>query len=220
MKSFHHFLGGFKSFKEDFIGEDAAYFEDLHRGQAPKALVIGCCDSRVDPALLMDCKPGDIFVVRNVAALVPNKAEVGDKDAVMAAIEYGVKHLDLEHIIVIGHSNCGGIHGLMDPHCIAHEDHIANWVSIASPALARLEEDLEGETHEERHRRCEEGAVLISIDNLLSYDWIARRVAEHKLMLHAWYFDIKGADLYAYDPAKEDFVVINHPSALQNATKR
>lgn len=90
---------------------------------------------RVDPAILLHCKPGDLFVIRNVAALVPAVTQASNPCSVMSAIEYGVKHLNVEHIVVMGHSHCGGIHGLMTPESIAGETYIQDWVSIASRLL-------------------------------------------------------------------------------------
>lgn len=90
-------------------------FDQLAHGQEPKSLVIACCDSRVDPAILLGGKPGDLFVVRSIAALIPPVGLSSPRDAVMSALEYGVKHLDVDHLIVMGHSACGGIHAALFP---------------------------------------------------------------------------------------------------------
>lgn len=113
--NFHDLIHGFHSFKESYFMKEREFFDALAHGQSPKTLVIACCDSRADPALLMGCKPGDLFVIRSVAAIVPSKDEAAHADAVIAAAEYAVKHLEVKHIIVMGHSGCGGIHGLMFP---------------------------------------------------------------------------------------------------------
>lgn len=111
--NFHDLIQGFHNFKANTLLQEAEFFDRLALGQNPKTLVIACCDSRADPAILMGCRPGDLFVVRNVAALVPSEEEAGSPDAVLAAVEYAVKHLDIHHVIVMGHSNCGGIQGLL-----------------------------------------------------------------------------------------------------------
>lgn len=205
MDNFHQLLKGFHHFKQKYFLKEREYFESLERQQNPKTLVIACCDSRVDPALLLNCKPGELFVIRNVAALVPDSAQVKAPSSVMAAIEYGVKHLNIEHIVVLGHSNCGGIHGLMVPESIESETYIQDWVSIASPALERLKYLTESEDDRCRERHCEEGAVLVSLDNLLSYSWIAERVEEGTLKIHALYYDLGEGELFRFSPECEDF---------------
>ena len=121
----------------------------------------------------------------------------------MAAIEYGIKHLEVNHIVVMGHSNCGGIHGLLHPEAVAHEDYIADWVKQAAPAVADLND---ADSEHDRHRLAEEGAVLLSIDNLLSYDWIRERTEKGTLVLHAVYYDIENHSLDLWNAQKEDFL--------------
>lgn len=110
MARFHELITGFHSFRNEYLLRDKEFFEQLAHGQSPKTLVIACCDSRTDPAIILGCKPGDLFVVRSIAAIVPDKDSAGEHDAVIAAIEYGIKHLQVHDIVVMGHSNCGGIH--------------------------------------------------------------------------------------------------------------
>ena len=104
MDNFHQLLQGFHNFKQKYFLKEREYFESLEKSQNPKTLVVACCDSRVDPAILLHCKPGELFVIRNVAALIPSSDQADSPSAVMAAIEYGVKHLSVEHIVVLGGS--------------------------------------------------------------------------------------------------------------------
>ena len=113
-----------------------------------------------------------LFAVRSIAAIVPDKDSAGEHDAVIAAIEYGIKHLQVHDIVVMGHSNCGGIHGLLNPERIRSEEFISRWVSLALPAVRRIDHENPGIDSRMRCRLCEEGAVLLSIENLLSYDWV------------------------------------------------
>ena len=136
--NFHELIEGFHNFKESYLLKEHEFFDRLAHGQSPKTLVIACCDSRAAPAILMGCRPGDLFVVRSIAALVPGADHAGDPDAVLAAVEYGVKHLDVDHIIVMGHSNCGGIHGALFPKKIADEKWISRWVSLAVPVAEEI----------------------------------------------------------------------------------
>ncbi len=105
MDNFHKLIEGFHNFKQTYFLKERQYFESLEKAQNPKTLVVACCDSRVDPAILLHCKPGDLFVIRNVAAqFVPRcLTQASNPCSVMSAIEYGVKHLNVEHIVVMGH---------------------------------------------------------------------------------------------------------------------
>ena len=209
--NFHELIEGFHNFREEYLLAEHAFFDRLAHGQSPKTLVIACCDSRADPAILMGCRPGDLFVVRSIAAIVPGESEAGDPDAVIAAVEYGVKHLAVEHVIVMGHSNCGGIHGLLFPEKIEDEKWISRWVSIARPVIDELVEEEPDEPLESRVRRSEEGSVLLSIENLLSYPWVEERVKAGTLSLHALYYDMKGKTLNIWNAELEDFEPINAP---------
>lgn len=206
MANFHDLILGFHNFKEEYLMRESEFFEALKHGQNPKTLVIACCDSRVDPALVMGCKPGELFVVRNVAAIVPAHGQTAESDAVMAAVEYGVKHLEVKHIVVMGHSNCGGIHGLLHPHEVAQEQYISGWLKLAAPVVAKLEDEAHKFQGCDIARRCEEGAVLLSVENLLSYDWIKEKVESNLLSIHAIYYDMHEGKLNIWDAEKENFV--------------
>lgn len=210
MQEFHKLVSGFHRFREASFLKEADFFAELSRKQTPKTLVIGCCDSRVDPSIIMHCRPGELFVVRNVAALVPPVSLARENDAVMAAVEYAVKHLLVENIVVMGHASCGGIHALMHPEGVKHDRYISGWVSVAEPMLARIEE----KTGLNLSRAAEEGSVLLSIENLLSYDWIERRVLNKELKLHAWYYDLTNGLLSAYNTETENFEILerNEPT--------
>ncbi len=170
MQNFHELIQGFHNFKEDYFLREREFFSGLAHGQSPKTLVVACCDSRVDPAILMGCRPGDLFVARSIAAIIPDVEKAGEHDAVVSAVEYAVKHLDVRNIIVMGHSNCGGIRGLLHPELVSKELYISRWLCLAHPVLDELEHEDPNEPSDVRARRCEEGTVLQSIDSLLSYD--------------------------------------------------
>lgn len=158
MSRFHELITGFHGFRNEYLLKDKEFFEQLAHGQSPKTLVIACCDSRTDPAIILGCKPGDLFVVRSIAAIVPDKDSAGKHDAVIAAIEYGIKHLEVHDIVVMGHSNCGGIHGLLNPDKIRSEEFISRWVSLALPAVQRIDHENPGIDARMRCRLCEEGS--------------------------------------------------------------
>ncbi len=221
MSNFHALVERFHNFREDYLMKEREFFDALKHGQDPHTLVIACCDSRVDPAIILGCRPGEVFVVRSVAALVPPADRSFSADAVMAAVEYGVKHLEVQSIVVMGHSNCGGIAGAMHPEKIAGERYISGWVQLANPVVEALrrEEELSPESaagdllkgdavHDPAAfvRRCEEGAVLLSLENLLSYSWLQDRVEAGTLGLHALYYDMHAASLNLWNAEREEFV--------------
>lgn len=205
MSTFHELVTGFHGFRNEYLLKDREFFEQLAHGQSPKTLVIACCDSRTDPAIVLGCKPGDLFVVRSIAAIVPDQKNAGEHDAVIAAIEYGIKHLAVHDIVVMGHSNCGGIFGLLNPEKIRSERYISRWVELALPAVERIDHENPGVDARMRCRLCEEGSVLLSIENLLSYDWIHEAVDAGTLCLHAVYYDLYRGTLSLWNSETEDF---------------
>lgn len=137
------FIAGFRGFQDSYFTSEKSLYSSLREGQNPKALVVACSDSRADPALVLGCKPGDIFVVRNVANLVPHREDAAEADAVTAALAYGVMHLGIEHVIVLGHSGCGGIAALLAHEKEETRDLISPWISLAGRALGRIRPLLE-----------------------------------------------------------------------------
>ncbi|MCB1931292.1 MAG: carbonic anhydrase [Candidatus Accumulibacter sp.] len=204
MKDIARFIAGFERFQEKYFGEERELFEQLSLGQSPKTLIVACADSRVDPALLTGAEPGEVFVVRNVANLVPPYHAAGDLASVPAALEFAVLSLKVEHIIVLGHAQCGGIHALMQGHESGTE-FIGKWVSIAERARARVRAELPSKSPTLQDRACEQAGILVSLENLMSYPWIAERVQAGTVHLHGWYFDLAAGALLHYDPAKNAF---------------
>lgn len=202
-------IRGFQRFREKHFAVDAARFQELVQyGQTPRALVVACCDSRVDPALVLDCAPGDLFVIRNVANLVPPAENQGSFHGTSAALEFGVRNLGVEHIIVLGHAQCGGIHALLEGSVDSSDSFIAEWMRIAEAARARVERDHANADSKLRHRACEQQAILVSLDNLKTFSWIRERVEQGKLALHGWYFDIEQGELLGYDTTSRRFEIL------------
>ncbi len=201
MKDLERFITGFRTFRDDYFGTDNSHFEPLKQGQKPKTMIIGCSDSRVDPAILTNCAPGDIFTVRNVANLVPPCEEDGGRHGVSAALEFAVCHLEVEHIVVLGHSQCGGINALMAGSCGCKGDSfISSWMSIAAPAREKVLAELGGKDPKLQQRAAEQASILLSLENLHSFPWIDERVTAGTLSLHGWYFDLNAGDLLEYQP--------------------
>jgi len=168
------FLDGIGVFQKQHFGENAELAISLASGQRPQALLIGCCDSRVDPALLTACAPGDLFILRNIANLVPpyikSEGKNNDYHGVSSTIEYAVCYLNVSDIIILGHSQCGGINALMKSAKgeIAGE-FISKWVSIAASARDKVLQELADATEEKQLRACEKESILVSLKNQIHY---------------------------------------------------
>ncbi len=196
MRDINKLIAGFKRFQANYFGGDQELFARLKQGQNPGAMVIACSDSRVDPAILLDAQPGDLFMVRNVANLVPPYERGAGLHGVSTALEFGVCVLGVSHLIVLGHSQCGGVRALMEG---TQGDFMGNWVNIAARAKERVLAEFPAATPQEQCHACEEASILVSLENLLTFPWIRERVEQGTLVLHGWYFDIDSGRLIAYD---------------------
>lgn len=182
---------GFERFHAAYFETDHALFDRLvEEGQHPQVMVVGCCDSRASPQLVTDAAPGDLFVIRNVAALVPPYMPDGRLAGVSSALEYGVKALEVAHIVVLGHALCGGVrslleHGDVDPRF----EFVGRWVGLLAEAREEVQSLVTEADPALIARQAEKAAVLVSLRNLLTYPWIADRVQAGRLALHGWYFD-------------------------------
>ena len=208
------FISGFAEFQEKYFHGEESVYARLRQGQNPRALVISCCDSRADPGMLMGAGPGDIFVVRNVANLVPPYRNGAEMPGIRADIEFAVKGLNVEQIIILGHSGCGGIRALMDGEGVNRSEYefIGAWVSIAASARERVMRELAGEPEAVKSRACEQGAIRLSLENLMSFPWIRERVEAGAMELHGWYFDIDAGELLAYSPKTTSFAPLVAPT--------
>lgn len=191
------FFEGYRQFREQYFRENKEQIEALMaKGQKPKAMMIACSDSRIDPSLKFGVSPGELFIVRNVANLVPPYGPDNAYHGTSAALEFAVRVLQVEHVIVMGHAKCGGIHALMQ-HEHRQDDYISSWMKIAEPArnfaLAKTKEPAVAQ------RMCEQEAVKTSLSNLMTFPWVAERVRTGKLELHGWYFDLETASLFVCD---------------------
>lgn len=198
---------GFQRFRQrHFESNDNLYQQLVKEGQTPKTLVVACCDSRVDPALVLDCAPGDLFVIRNVANLVPPSENRAGHHGTTAAIEYAIRILEVEHIIVLGHAHCGGINTLVKTGGVSNPDsYMADWMCLAESARASVMAEMPQATLEEQLHACEQRAILVSLDNLMTFPWVKERVQQGVLKLHGWYFDIEQGQLLRFDPEAQRF---------------
>lgn len=186
-----HLLPGYRRFRKTSWPEHRAVFERLAaKGQRPPTMVIACSDSRVDPAMIFDAGPGELFVVRNVANLIPPFQPDGAYHGTSAALEFGVLSLDVRHLIVLGHGLCGGVQALLagaEP----QGDFVGPWIRIAQRARSQslactgMDPQLAGEY----------AVVRVSLENLRTFPWVAERVADGRLQLHGAHFDVRSGIL-------------------------
>jgi carbonic anhydrase len=208
--SYSKLVAGVLQFQRDIHGPNEAHFRKLAEGQSPDALLITCADSRVDPYLITQSKPGDIFVCRSVGNLVPPH---GSSDLGTAAlIEYSVKVLKVGHLIVCGHSCCGAVRSLLDLHDDADVPRVTAWLHFAESALHLTRALVKDGNQAERLRRAAELNVIAQLTNARTYPEIATAVALGKLTLHGWYYDIAAGEITALDPATNEFVPISAAS--------
>jgi carbonic anhydrase len=187
-------LTGYQRFRENRWPQERAEYESLASGQKPHTLVVACSDSRADPALIFDAAPGELFVVRNVANLVPPYQPDGQLHGVSAALEFGVRVLEVQRIVVMGHAYCGGVHAMLNGAPETCNDFVAPWVAQATPVVRLICESFPDEQAE---RLAEETVVRLSLENLRTFPWIAEREAAGQLTLTGLHFGIADGVLTA-----------------------
>jgi carbonic anhydrase len=197
-------ITGYRRFRAAAWPERRRLFENLaERGQRPRTMVVACADSRVDPAMIFDAAPGDIFVVRNVANLVPPYAPDVGCHGTGAALEFGVLILQVQHLVVLGHGLCGGIRALLEGPSAAVGDFLGPWIATAARARNRVLECAPADPQ----LAGEHAGIALSLENLLTYPWIAERVTDGRLRLHGAHFDVRNGVL-AVRRADGDFAAV------------
>ncbi len=210
MAPFDDLLDGYRRFRAGPYNDQRTRFDTLaHVGQSPRVMVVACVDSRVDPTRIFDSAPGELFVMRNVANLVPPYEPDGATHGSSAAIEFAVTQLGVEHIVVMGHAQCGGISasltGAFDQAAPGHGMFIGRWMAKIEPArdqvraAAALSPDIDAQ------EALELAAIRLSLDNLLTFPFVADRVADDRLTLHGAHFGIADGILRFLDPATGRF---------------
>jgi carbonic anhydrase len=182
-------------------------------GQSPEAMFIGCSDSRVVPESLMGARAGDLFVVRVIANIVPPYGS--GQNAVGAAVEYALRHLNIQHLIICGHLDCGGIRALDTGVDMAAEPALSNWVEFARPAQTHI--DAQGLLGDLRHQAIVEANVLLQMENLRTYPAVRQAQAANQLELHAWVYDLMNRQLRFYDANQNGFVLSSPTTAQATA---
>lgn len=202
-------LKGYERFRNGYYQNNRKQLEKLAQQQTPDVAMISCCDSRVDTGILFDAEPGEIFVIRNVANLVPPFELQGDYHGTSAALEFAVTCLKVKEIMVLGHANCGGIRALMENDGNINKDgFIDRWMQIAAPAKKEILSRKDLNTLDEKIDACEKTAINYSLRNLLTHPWVRDRVEKGKLRLVGYYYDLHTGQLEKVDEINAD--LLNH----------
>jgi carbonic anhydrase len=200
-------LDGYATFQSGRLAAEQSRYRDLaERGQSPEIMVIGCCDSRVSPEVIFDARPGELFVVRNVANLVPPYSPDGEYHGVSAALEFAVGALRVKHIIVLGHAYCGGVRAFAeDREPLSPGDFIGKWMSLIAPAAARL--GPRGDMSlSDYFVRLEQASIVNTLDNLLTFPRLRKLIERGHVELHGAYFGVATGELSVLDPQSGRFV--------------
>lgn len=201
---FAKILQGYQEFRDKYVHGDKSVMQYLHDyGQQPQIMVVACCDSRVDPALILQCDPGDLFVVRNVANIVPPYEKDEAHHGTSAALEFGICFLKVKHLILLGHSQCGGMQALLNSHSTQQsikDDFITNWVSVIKSCA--IENNVDS---------CAKQGLKQSNANCMTFPWIKERVDNKELIIHLWFFDIKTGQIFNYNPKTDTYKELSIP---------
>jgi carbonic anhydrase len=197
--------------------ERERYHRLAETGQQPETMVIGCCDSRVSPEVIFDAHPGELFVVRNVANLVPPYSPTGFTHGVSAALEFAVQVLKVKHIIVLGHTHCGGIRAFVEHGNRPNRgDFIDDWMSLIAPA-AETAGERDVPTRADYLHRLEQASILATLGNLMTFPWISSLAAQGQLHLIGACFDVGTGVLAVHDPDSAAFKPVVDHSELAKA---
>jgi carbonic anhydrase len=214
-------IDGYRAFQETRLPTERSRYRQLaESGQHPEIMVIGCCDSRVSPEVIFDAHPGELFVVRNVANLVPPYVPTGFTHGVSAALEFAVEALRVKHIIVLGHARCGGIRAYAE-HAkpLSAGDFIGKWMALITPVAEALGSP--GEPADVDYlTRLEQASILKTIDNLMTFPNVQALVGRGDLHLHAAYFDVASGLLLIRDSDAAVFAPVAGAATLQSVAAR
>ena len=200
-------LNGYRAFKDDrYAREQARYRSLAEHGQTPEVMVVACCDSRSAPETIFNAVPGEIFVVRNVANLVPPYEPDGAHQSTSAALEFAVQSLRVRHIVVLGHGRCGGIRAALHPEAepLSPGDFIGKWMKLLGPAAGEIAAS-DGLSDAERQTALERASIRHSVANLRTFPFISILEDRDRLSLHGAWFDIADGELWTMDPATGEF---------------
>ena len=201
-------VAGIVKFQEEHFHEQKALFKTLAKGQSPEVLFITCSDSRIDPCLITQTKPGDLFIARNAGNIVPPHYSQATTD-MDASIEFAMEVLKVRHIVICGHTDCGAMKGAMNPDGVKHLHHVHNWVANAAAAAAKVKARHKGKeiTHDILLELIQEN-VAQQLKHLETHPSVAAALATDNVKLHGWVYDIEHGSIYCYEASNGKFVPV------------
>ncbi|MGC1182974.1 carbonic anhydrase [Legionella sp.] len=212
-------MKGIRYFGKNIYPQKKKLYDSLTQGQYPIALFITCSDSRIAPALITHTEPGDLFIVRNVGNIVPFYSSIPSGEA--AAIEYALEELKIKDIIICGHSHCGAMKGLMTQNLELKLPAVAAWLTYAQPTLKKFKEKYD--EHSPASLDCvTKENILVQIENLKTHPAVLKRLEQHELNLHAWFYDFESGEILIYNHEQQEFIsfdkvvtqIFNSPEVL------
>ena len=206
----HRLVEGYRQFADGRLRHEQDRYRELaEAGQSPEVMVIGCCDSRVSPEVIFDARPGELFVVRNVANIVPPCEPDGHAHGVSAALEFGVAALKVKHIVVLGHARCGGVKAFAEKaEPLSPGDFIGNWMRLMAPAAEKAgpQDKLSWADY---ITRLEQANVANSLDNLKTFPRLRELIASGQIAIHGAYFGVATGELSIRDEVSSEFVPVS-----------
>jgi len=197
---------GVKEFSKYEYEKNKLLYKNLSTKQNPHTLFIGCSDSRVIPNLITKSLPGDLFIIRNIANIVPPFRQSSEYLSTTSAIEYAVNVLDVQNIVICGHTNCGGCKALFSEEVETNNiPHTKKWLELAKPAKEKVEKLKEQFNYDNTDWLVEQENIILQINHLLSYPYIKEKYQNKSLEIYGWYYDIGNGIVYNYDKSKEIF---------------
>lgn len=199
---------GVVKFQKEVYPNKKELFEKLSTGQEPETLFITCSDSRVDPNLITQTDPGELFICRNAGNIVP--PHTNNTGAMTASIEYAVAVLNVKHIVVCGHSKCGAMTGAMDPESVKALPHVTEWLGYSRAAVQIMEEKFKDKnlSNEEKLDHLIRENILLQIQHLKTHPHVAVKLATQEVILHGWFYDIRSGGVTAYDEETDTFLPV------------
>lgn len=201
-------IGGFRVFKATtFERQKDTIKHLLAQGQKPSTLVISCADLRLSPAEILATNPGELYVLNNIGGLVP-KFDTSGTHGILSAIEYAVTDLKVENIVLLGHAQCDGINMMMSDKfedSSGLSESMKAWLCVAEEARDAVKKQMSDKSEEEQQAACEHESLIVSMRNLMTYPYIAKRVKNDELSLIAWHFDVANGEIKAFDNQRAVF---------------
>lgn len=201
-----HVVTGFFSFRRKVFPKHRELFAELANGQSPEVLFITCADSRIDPCLVTQTRPGDLFIIRNAGNIVPPHTRMAG--GVTASLEYAVAVLNVEHIVICGHTHCGAMAGALNVDALEGLPHVRDWLDM-SRAAVEVVRHAHGSVGPEQLRAVTEQNVLVQLQHLRTHPVVASRLAANQLHLHGWMYEIETGEVFAHDEQQHRFVPLD-----------